>query len=87
MAELRELGYQDAVTSRSESRRMDDKGVDILYVDGYHIQCKRTEAQPNFENVLQGMPDDKFRVVFHKRNNKEDTATLLLKDFYKIMKQ
>ena len=80
------LGYTKAVTSRSESRNADDKGIDILYVNGFGIQCKRTEIQPNFAKVLTSMSEDYgLRVIFHKKNNKPDTVTMLKEDFYKLI--
>lgn len=85
--ECKALGYPNAITSRLESKRMDDAGVDVLNVSGYHIQCKRTERIPRFDDILIGMPKDKVPVVFHKRNNHPDTVTMLKSDFYNMIKK
>lgn len=66
---------------------MDDKGVDIMYVDGYHIQCKRTERTPKFTDVLDSMPTDKVPIVLHKANRKRATVTLYKEDFYNLIKK
>lgn len=83
---MKALGYNKACTSRSESKRADDKGIDVLYVDGYGIQCKRTEKQPKFSDVLTSMSEDYgVRIVIHKANNKKTTVTMLADDFYKLI--
>ena len=67
--ELRdELFFEDAVTSRAESRNMDAKGVDICGVP-FHVQCKAYDSTtPKYMELLDGMPDDQPPVIFHKRN-------------------
>jgi hypothetical protein len=74
--ELKELGY-DAVSSRSESKRMDDKGVDIIDNTDFYFQCKANErlSMPVHE-ILRSMPREKIPVVLHKRNNKGTVAVI-----------
>ena len=83
---LKDLGY-DAVTSRSESKRMDDLGVDIISTDlNFHIQCKAVEKlKPSLHDILARMPTDKVPVVYHKRNNKGSTVTLKANDFERLL--
>jgi len=84
---LKELGY-DAVTSRSESKRMDDLGVDIIDNTDFYIQCKAVEKlKPSLHDILSRMPTDKVPVVYHKRNNKGSTVTLKQEDFERILLQ
>ena len=84
-SELRAMGFE-AVTSRSESKRLDDAGVDCVTNLPFHFQMKATEATPPYCKLLPKMPDDKTRVILHKMNNKPEIAVLLKKDFYMIMK-
>ena len=84
---LKELGY-DAVTSRSESKRMDDLGVDIIDNTDFYIQCKAVEKlKPSLHDILDRMPTDKVPVVYHKRNNKGSTVTLKANDFERLLLQ
>ena len=85
--ELKELGYKNAVTSRSESKRADDAGVDILGVDGYAIQCKAVERGLSLHNTIDHI-DTKYGipVVFWKKNRKEELVIMKKKDFYGLIK-
>ncbi len=83
--ELKEI-WPDAVSSRSESKRLDDAGVDICYTDPFYFQCKAVERGINLRDVLDHMPDkDQFNVVLWKQNRKEELAVMSKKDFYKIL--
>ena len=84
---LKELGY-DAVTSRSESKRMDDLGVDIIDNTDFYIQCKAVEKlKPSLHDILARMPTDKVPVVYHKRNNKGSIVSLKQEDFERLLLQ
>ena len=84
---LRECGF-NAVTSRLESKALDDAGVDLFTDAPFNIQCKHTErfSMPVHE-LLSGMPDNKTPVVMHKRNNKGTIVSMGLEDFIKILKK
>jgi len=82
---LKELGY-DAVTSRSESKRMDDLGVDIIDNTDFYIQCKAVEKlKPSLHDILKRMPTKKVPVVYHKRNGKGTICVLRQKDFERLL--
>jgi len=85
--ELKEyLLFVNALSSRSESKNLDDKGVDIAYTDPFYIQCKAVEKLGNIHKVLSKMPnEDKYNVVFHKRNNQGETVTMWKDDFYELI--
>jgi len=85
--ELRDfLLFPDAVTSRSESKRTDDAGVDIMYTDPFSIQCKAVEKLGNIHKILNAMPNDSnYNVVFHKRNNQGEVVSMMKDDFYEIL--
>ena len=81
---LKDMGYT-AVSSRSESKNMDDKGVDIITNFPLHIQAKAWKAAPSYHAVLKGMPTDKFRAIFHKRPNKGTVVVMEMKDFFDLI--
>jgi Holliday junction resolvase len=84
---LKELGY-DAVTSRSESKNMDNLGVDIIDNTDFYIQCKAVEKlKPSLHDILKRMPTEKIPVVFHKRNNKGTIVALSLEHFEQLLLQ
>jgi len=87
---FKDLGYLDCVSSRSESRRTDDAGVDICYLP-INIQCKATEKLGSAHDIIARMPADKPNVIFHKRNHKgtlvymsEEFFIELFKKYFKI---
>jgi len=95
--ELKLLGFPEAVSARSESRNLDDKGVDICNVKPYNIQCKNTVLTPNYHELITNMPQDPevANIVIHRKTKKantrfvtQDDYVLMRKaDFYKILKK
>lgn len=66
--ELKELGFPGIVTSRSESKRMDDKKVDLIDTEGklpVYIQLKKTQATPSFFKIREesGLTDKPFIII------------------------
>lgn len=56
--ELRELGFEQVVTSRSESKSTDDNKVDIIDKEGklpynMQIQLKKTIATPQYFKIRE----------------------------------
>lgn len=92
--EMRELGFVDCVTSRSESKRRDDAGVDLCYTGPLNIQAKAWASAPGYHSVLKGMPEEagQINVIFHKRpkrkgvgDNFGEVVVLSKEDFYEIV--
>lgn len=98
--ELKQLGFPEAVTARSESKNLDDQGVDICNTPGYHFQCKNSKTNPKYTELLAAMPttlytkdDVYFPVILHKKTKKAGTkfipqgefAILKKEDFYKLL--
>jgi len=85
--EFRELGYKDCVTSRSESRNTDNQGIDFVNTGSFAIQAKAAERSVPYWRLLQDMAKAKkgIPLIFHKRNNKPETVTMLKEDFYLFM--
>ena len=85
--ELIELGYKDCVTSRDESRRTDNQGIDFVNTGSFAIQAKAAERSVPYWRLLQDMAKAKkgIPLIVHKRNNKPETVTMLKEDFYKLL--
>jgi len=91
VSKLRGL-YPFAVTSRSESKSLDDRKVDICNTGRLRIQCKAVENLGSPHSVLREMDDAKLphekgmSVLFHKKNRQGITVSLWLDDFMEIIK-
>jgi len=84
---FRELGFKDCVSSRSESKNMDDKGVDLCYTGPFYAQMKAVENLGSIHNVLEKMPkEDKMNVVFHKKNRQGTIVAMDLETFRALAK-
>lgn len=85
---LKDLGF-DVVTSRYESKRADDAGIDIVGDFPFKVQCK---SQVNTPNIHKLITETEAEVVFwrkqKKKNNKfykqGDYALIPLKEFLNI---
>lgn len=66
--ELRELGFDEVKTSRSESKSMDDKKVDLVDPTGklpFYPQIKKTINTPDYFGIRKACPlKDKPFVLF-----------------------
>lgn len=83
---FRELGWDKAVSSRSESKNKDDQGVDLCYTDPFNIQAKAVEKLGSLHDILARMPkDSNYNLVFHKRNRKGTIVAMTLEDFKEII--
>lgn len=70
--ELKELGFNDVVTARSESRNKDNLGIDI-FGDSlpFDIQCKvKVNITNNEIKNLLSRGDKKPLIIIHKKVNK-----------------
>ena len=99
--ELKELVpvFKDAVSSRSESRNLDDKGVDIANTPGYSVQCKNSKTNPNYVELLNDLNNvgslrGTIKVILHKKTKKAkanfipvgEYALLTKQDFYNLVR-
>lgn len=97
--ELREIGFSGVVTSRSESKRMDDAKVDLIDTEGkmpFYPQLKRTINTPQYFKIREESPVDpeKFVLFWNKQEAKEtnicsvgECVILDKKFFYELIKQ
>ena len=93
---MKSLGWDQAVTSRSESKRRDDAGVDLCFTDPFNIQCKNNSKRVNYIKVLELMPqnEDNINVIFERKTEKKGTrffkqgdyVHLSLEDFVQLIK-
>ena len=66
--ELRELGFSGVVTSRSESKNMDNNKVDLIDTENKlpcYIQLKKTTSTPQYFSIQKEttVPKDKFVIL------------------------
>jgi len=64
--ELREFGF-DAVTSRSESRNLDARGIDLVSNFPLKPQMKCSINQPNVHKLLE---ETEANIIFFKKTEK-----------------
>ena len=74
--ELVELGYEGLVSSRSESRSLDNDKIDIAETADKlpcYVQAKCTKVTPNVEEIIKACPrkDRPLVIVWNKQINKE----------------
>ena len=82
---LKVYGYE-AVSSRSESRNLDDQKVDIVDNTPFYFQCKAVERMAeSYHDILKSMKKGKVPVVLHKRNNKGIVAVMNITDFCDLL--
>ena len=96
--ELRELGFPQIKTSRSESKSMDDRKIDLVDLDNklfFYPQIKTTIKTPDYFGIEKECPlKDKPFVIFWKKIKptestfrSEGEIVMLPKDFfYKLIK-
>lgn len=76
---LKKLGFHGLVSSRSESRRLDDALVDVADTDNVlpcYIQSKISLSNPQYQRIITDCPlKDKPMVVFHDKQYKNEDST------------
>lgn len=83
---FRELGWEQCVSSRSESKNKDDQGIDLCFTDPFNVQCKAVENLGSLHKVLDEMPKGQnYNVVFHKRNRQGTIIAMTMDDFKEIV--
>lgn len=97
--DLRDHGFNGVVTSRSESKSMDDKKVDLIDTENKLkclLQLKATQATPNYFKIREECPikDKPFCIIWKKIKTTESTfrsegevAIIPLDYFYKLIEK
>lgn len=85
---FREVGFDKCVTSRSESKNLDDMGIDLVHTGEFDVQCKRVERL-NVSKVMDEMPnrEGKVPVVIHKQNRYPALVTMKREDFFMFVQR
>ena len=96
--ELKELGFKNVVTSRSESKAMDDNKVDIIDKDNLlpcKLQLKSTQSIPSYFKIRSEstVNPEEFVIIWSKQEKREvnivsvGEAVIMDKNlFYKLIK-
>lgn len=97
-AELIELGFDKVVTTRSESKRLDDQGVDLIQLPNptielpVYIQVKKSIQTPS-SDLLEVNLDKPLAVIHQKQVKKgrrfytKNEYVFMTKElFYKLLK-
>ena len=96
--ELRELGFENVVTSRSESKAMDDNKVDLIDKDNKlpcKIQLKATQSIPSYFKIRSEstVNPEEFVIIWSKQEKREvnivSVGEAVIMDkalFYKLIK-
>ena len=79
--ELKELGYEGVVTSRSESKKVDNMKVDLIDTEGklpFHVQAKCTKNTPSYHAIEEACPlkDKPFVLFWNRQEIKEGNINM-----------
>jgi hypothetical protein len=78
--------YPKVLTSRNESRTLDNLKVDLTHTDPYYFQCKTTANKLDYHTLLNEMPQDgHINVLLHRLTKKANTRFIKQGD-YAILK-
>lgn len=97
--ELRDLGFDGVVTTRAESKNLDDQGVDLMQTRSAkqllpcYIQVKKTVQTPKISELIKEL--EKPVIVVHIKEEKRgsrfyETGEYVYMDknfFYKLLKK
>jgi Holliday junction resolvase len=84
---FKELGWDEAVTSRYASKMMDDMKVDLVNTEPFYVQAKCTKRAPNIRKILEEMPDtSNYNVITWKVPKDNDQYVMMnLDDFFELL--
>ena len=88
---FKELGYTDCVTSRGESKSLDNAKIDIASDTlPFYCQAKNTTNTPNYFTISEACPfKDKPFVICWKKSDEQGKAIAIIpiNYFYELIKQ
>lgn len=82
---FKELGWVNCCSSRSESKRLDDAGIDLCYTAPFSVQAKNVERLGNYHEILESMPQNQCNLLFHKRNHKGTVVAMKQENFIELL--
>lgn len=86
-AYLRDHGYTDA--HRGQQYHGGADSPDVVGLDGFHIEAKRTERFDLYgalEQSRRDAGDGEIPIVIHRKNGKESVVVIALDDFMEVIK-
>lgn len=85
---LKELGFLSCATSRFESKKTDDEGIDLVNVHPLQIQIKAVERLGSVHAIINRIPrrKGKFNLLWHKRNHMGAIVAMSEEDFLTMLK-
>ena len=87
---FKELGFEDCVTSRGESKRIDNSKIDIISDSlPFYCQAKNLQNNPSYWNIESECPlKDKPFVVCWKKSDEQGKALAMvpIEFFYELLK-
>lgn len=87
---FKELGFEDCVTSRGESKSLDNSKVDIVSDSlPFYCQAKNTANTPSYFTISEACPlKDKPFVVCWKKSDEQGKAIAMIpiEYFYELLK-
>lgn len=94
--QLKDIGFEGCVSSRSQAKNIDNAKVDIVDINDElptHIQCKYTQNTPSYFGIKDECPltDKPFTIVWKKATNDgtNSPGTVAIIDinfFYELLK-
>lgn len=89
--ELNSLYNTDTlVSSRSESKRTDDAGIDVVDRENilpFYVQCKSTQATPSVELIKECKIQDKPLAIFWNKQIKKEVNCVSAGEFVILTKE
>ena len=82
--DLKKVGFKDTVSSRYESKKADDAGVDIVGTGAFNIQCKNESKRPDYHKLITEMPSG-INIVLHKYTKKTEKGKFGCQGKYAVM--
>lgn len=82
--DLKKIGYKEAVSSRYESKKADDAGIDIVGTGPFNFQCKNETKRPDYHKLITEMPAG-INIVLHKYTKKTEKGKFVGQGKYAVM--
>ena len=90
MNEYKELWWEDCLTSRNESKRLDDAWIDLCYTDPLYIQAKNytSFSWAKIIETIKWMLKHKtnFNILHLKITGKWEVVCMSKEDWYRLIK-
>ena len=82
--DLKKLGFENAASSRYESKKADDAGIDIVGTGPFNFQCKNESKRPDYHKLISEMPSG-INMVLHKYTKKTEKGKFVCQGKYAVI--